>query len=210
MRLPYACQVNKISFVNRRAEQRQETRERIVEAAIGSFSELGFRGASTREIARRAGTNQGLITYHFHSKEELWRAAADRIFGLLRTTLGERVAALDAEDPREQAREGIRVYVRFAAAHPELFRFMLEQGKNDGAQMQWLVDTHLRPLYESMPAWGETADPSLKPHGYYVLAGAGSVIFAAAPECQRLTGLDPMTGRAVEMHADFVARLLVP
>ena len=33
----------------------------------------------------RAGVNQGLITYHFRSKDELWRAAADRIFSLLRT-----------------------------------------------------------------------------------------------------------------------------
>jgi hypothetical protein len=42
------------------------------------------------------------------------------------------------------------------------------------------------------------------------MAGAGSLIFAVAPECRRLTGLDPETPEAVEAHADFVARLLVP
>jgi hypothetical protein len=47
-------------------------------------------------------------------------------------------------------------------------------------------------------------------HAYYVMAGAGSLIFAVAPECRRLTGLDPETPEAVEAHADFVARLLVP
>jgi len=63
--------------VTSRAEQRAETRERIVEAAISAFSDRGFRGASTREIASRAGTNQGHITYHYRSKEELGRAAAE-------------------------------------------------------------------------------------------------------------------------------------
>ena len=100
-----------------RDRQREATRERIVEAAVHAFAERGFRAASTRDIARRAGTNQGLITYHFRSKDELWRAAADRIFGILETRLLGRLAALEGGDAREWAREAVREYVRFAAAH---------------------------------------------------------------------------------------------
>jgi hypothetical protein len=36
------------------------------------------------------------------------------------------------------------------------------------------------------------------------------VLFAVAPECRRLTGLDPSSPDAIETHADFVARWLVP
>ena len=195
--------------MNQRERQREETRERIVEAAIACFAECGFR-ASTREIADRAGTNQGLITYHFQSKDALWKAAADRLFGRIETALSERLASLSADlDPREQGREAIREYVRFAAAHPELFRFMLEAGKSDDERMQWLVDTHLRRHYEAGGLLG-AVDESLRPHLQYVLVGAGSVIFAIAPECRRLTGLDPTKPDAIETHADFVARLLVP
>jgi AcrR family transcriptional regulator len=197
-----------------RAQQRADTRERIIEAALGAFAEFGFQAASTREIARRAGANQGLITYHFRTKDELWRAAADRIFGMLRTTLGERLAGLEADDSRTFAREAIREYVRFSAAHPELFRLMVDEGKSSESRMQWLVDTHLKPLYEGFlrfaESFGPDTDPSLLPHAYYVLAGAGSLIFAAAPECRRLTGLRPETAQAVEAHAELVARLLVP
>ena len=125
----------------------RETRERIIEAAAEAFAELGFRAASTRDIAARAGANQGLITYHFRSKEELWKAAADRIFGFSRDSLRARPQASAARTPREQAREAIRQYVRFAAAHPELFRLMVDEGKNKEARMHWLVDTHLKPLY---------------------------------------------------------------
>jgi TetR/AcrR family transcriptional regulator len=198
----------------RRSEQREATRERIVEAALEAFAEKGFRGASTREIARRAGTNQGLITYHFRSKDELWRAAADRIFGLLVKSLGEQLGALESDDPRDRARESVRAYVRFAAAHPELFRLMVDEGKNSEPRMRWLVDTHLKPRYEQFmrPRGARVVGiaPALLPHAYYVMAGAGSLIFAVAPECRRLTGLDPETEEAIEAHADFVARLLVP
>ena len=54
------------------------------------------------------------------------------------------------------------------------------------------------------------ADGSLRAHMQYVLVGAGSVIFAIAPEVRRLTGLDPTKPQAIETHADIVARLLVP
>ena len=197
-----------------RTEQREATRERIVEAALEAFAEKGFRGASTRDIAKRACTNQGLITYHFRSKEELWQAAADRIFGLLSKQLTDQLSASPHDDPRERAREPIRIYVRFAAAHPELFRLMVDEGKNTERRMKWLVDTHLKPRYEQFERQRDARevefDGASLPHAYYVMAGAASLIFAVAPECRRLTGLDPETEQAVEAHAEFVARLLVP
>jgi len=196
-----------------RQRQREATRERILEAAVEAFAEKGFLGASTREIARRAGTNQGLITYHFRSKDELWRAAADTIFESLDAQLAERLSALGQGDLRERAREAIRVYVRFAAAHPELFRLMVDEGKVADDRMNWLVDVHLRPRFETISSGLIQAagiDEALLPHAFYALAGAASLIFAVAPECRRLTGLDPETEEAVETHADFVARLLVP
>jgi TetR/AcrR family transcriptional regulator len=200
--------------MTRRARQRAATRERIVEAALEAFAEQGFHGASTRNIARRAGTNQGLITYHFRSKDALWRAAADRIFGLLQKSLGERLASIGSEDPRERTRETIRAYVRFAAAHPELFRLMVDEGNAAEGRMEWLVDTHLKPFYRGFlrgaDARLDPIEPSLLPHAFYVAAGAGSLIFAVAPECRRLTGLDPASEAAVETHAEFVARLLLP
>jgi AcrR family transcriptional regulator len=151
-----------------------------------------------------------LITYHFKSKDELWRAAADRIFTLLRTRLAERSAAPTSKDPREQTRETIREYVRFTAEHPELFRMMVEDGNSDDPRMQWLVDTHLKQLYEGIPEFAARIDRALAPHLFYILAGAASLMFAVAPECRRLTGLDPSSKDAVETHANLVAQLMVP
>jgi AcrR family transcriptional regulator len=200
--------------MRKRAQQREDTRGRIVDAAARAFAEKGFRAASTREIAASAGANQGLITYHFRSKLGLWKAAADQIFGLLSAGFDDLGELGESGDERAAAREAIRRYVRFAAAHPELFRLMVEEGKHTDARMRWLVDNHLKPLYARFERLVTTYDPAfdraLLPHAYYALAGAGSLIFALKPECRRLTGLDPADERAVDAHAEFIARLLVP
>ncbi len=192
-----------------RAQQREETRHLIIEAAVQVFSDRGFHGASTRDIATRAGVNQGLLTYHFKNKDELWRAAADRIFLELRAQMAARRDALQGEAPRHIVREITKTYVRFAAACPELFRFMVEEGKHPGPRMRWLVDTHLKPTYEEFFQYAPIEE-NLRPHVFYTLAGAASTIFAVAPECKRLMGYNPTTKQAIETHAEYVTNLLLP
>jgi AcrR family transcriptional regulator len=57
----------------------QETRSRILEAALELFAASGFDGASTRTIAERAGVNLPAIQYYFGSKEGLYRAVVEQI-----------------------------------------------------------------------------------------------------------------------------------
>jgi AcrR family transcriptional regulator len=54
-------------------------RETLIAAAIESLREDGFVGASARNIARRAGCNQGLVFYHFGSVVNLLLAALDEV-----------------------------------------------------------------------------------------------------------------------------------
>jgi AcrR family transcriptional regulator len=56
-----------------------ETRLRIIEAAIELFGEHGFDGASTRDIAARAGVNAPALQYYFENKEGVFRACAEYI-----------------------------------------------------------------------------------------------------------------------------------
>jgi AcrR family transcriptional regulator len=56
-----------------------ETRRLLVEAAIATLKEDGYAGASARVIAERAGSNQGLIFYHFGSVANLLLAALDAV-----------------------------------------------------------------------------------------------------------------------------------
>ncbi|GGN24505.1 TetR/AcrR family transcriptional regulator [Streptomyces fuscichromogenes] len=57
------------------------TRAALVAAAADALREVGFAGASAREIARRAGCQQSLVFYHFGSVAKLHLAALDRVSG---------------------------------------------------------------------------------------------------------------------------------
>ncbi|AFQ51239.1 CerR family C-terminal domain-containing protein [Burkholderia cepacia] len=56
-----------------------ETRQRIIEAAIELFGERGFAGASTRDIAAKAGVNAPALQYYFENKEGVYRASVETI-----------------------------------------------------------------------------------------------------------------------------------
>ncbi len=200
--------------MSQRARQRDATRASIIDAAVISFAERGFHGASTRQIANRAKVNQGLITYHFGTKDALWQAAMHRSFAELSALLLDVESRHAGEPKRMQARAIIREFVRFAAANPSHFRLMLDQGRVDDERLRWMVETHLSPGFSHFRELGEmvgfAGDDTMAAHFFYVLAGAGSLIFALSPECKQLTGMDPRKKAAVERHADLVARLLVP
>src|SRR3546814_543803 len=52
---------------------------RLLETAVREFGRKGLDGASTRGIAKAAGTAMSSITYHYGGKEGLYLAAADYI-----------------------------------------------------------------------------------------------------------------------------------
>ncbi len=191
-----------------------ERREAIVQAAIGAFSEHGFDATSTREIARRAGIEQGLLTYHFPNKQALWFAAADRIFNELTERINVALEPLADLSHRERARGGLREVVRCLAEHPEIFRFLVDAGNRSDDLMEWLVDTHLKPRFDFMINEGVAQirglDSSMAGHAFFALAGAASLIFAVAPACSRLTGIDASQQAAIDAHADFLTSLMVP
>ncbi|MGN6804356.1 MAG: CerR family C-terminal domain-containing protein [Trinickia sp.] len=60
-----------------------ETRLRIIHAAIELFGERGFDAASTRDIAARAGVNAPALQYYFANKEGVYRACAEHIAGIV-------------------------------------------------------------------------------------------------------------------------------
>ena len=53
-------------------EPEQTTEEKILEAASKVFTEKGFSGTRTRDIAEHAGINLALLNYYFRSKEKLF------------------------------------------------------------------------------------------------------------------------------------------
>lgn len=102
-----------------RTRDPEESRRRILDAAIQLIGEGGPERITHRSVAARARISLGTTTYHFGSREELIRAAFRRSLVESRALLGEigvRVPASKASDVVELAVEtallGIREPVR--------------------------------------------------------------------------------------------------
>lgn len=55
----------------------EDRRQQIIEVAIELFSQKGFRGTTTKEIAAAAGVNEAIIFRHFATKRDLYAAIID-------------------------------------------------------------------------------------------------------------------------------------
>lgn len=61
-----------------RRESASKTKEVLIDVALEVFSEKGFVGSTTKDIASRAGVTDGLIYHYFASKEEIMTAILDK------------------------------------------------------------------------------------------------------------------------------------
>src|SRR5260370_11343639 len=85
----------------------EDTRRRILDAALEVFAAEGYEGASTRRLAERAGVNLPAIPYYFGSKEGLYRAVIGRIIRDTEAHMAPLAARVEAalarhDTPREE------------------------------------------------------------------------------------------------------------
>lgn len=126
---------------NRRRMSREERRESIVDAALQTFSRLGFRGATTRRLAQAAGITEVTLFRHFPAKEDLFRAVLDKysILPVLRAEMleppppgGGRKALRDLARRfmgiLQEREDLIRLILSEAVVNPEMARMMFRQG----------------------------------------------------------------------------------
>lgn len=121
-------------------------REALVKAGIAALEGQEGKDVSLRELARTVGVSPTAVYRHFPDKKALTEALATEGLKML---YDAQFAASEAAGggPGAFAATG-RAYVRFALAHPALFRFMFTQGdpiahgsENDQAQALLAANT---------------------------------------------------------------------
>jgi AcrR family transcriptional regulator len=158
-------------------------REEILDAAMLEFAERGFHGASTEDIARRAGISQPYVFRLFGTKKELFRAVVARCF---RETLemfqraaeglrgGEALEAMGQAYVNQLATDSVRLRAQmqaYAACDDPDIREVVRQGYGDlvayAKRVSGLPSEHvarffangmLLNVFASMGQFGEGAD----------------------------------------------------
>ena len=111
----------------RREREKEQLRDKIVEAARDILSEGGLEGFSMREIARRIEYSPATIYLYFQSKEDLVRSVVQEGMRRLSEVIGNEMAAAGPDvSSAERYRASGRGYVRFALENTAYFHVMFD------------------------------------------------------------------------------------
>jgi TetR/AcrR family transcriptional regulator len=118
-------------------------RHRLLAAAERVFAARGYAGATTREIALRAGIRKRMLFYYFASKDALYRAVLERVIRGM-TDIHERFRGDPGPIGLAEALEGITA---FAAANLDGLRVLVREIMDAGPHLEALARDSLGPLF---------------------------------------------------------------
>ncbi|WP_194834852.1 TetR/AcrR family transcriptional regulator [Nocardia sp. XZ_19_369] len=144
-----------------------ETRARLLDAAVVAFAERGFHGSTTRDITSIAGLSTAAIYVHHRSKEELLYQISRS--GHLDTLARIRAALASSTNPREQLIALVRDFaIHHARAHTvaRIINYELAalspEHQREIKDIRHIIDAEVRALIEHGVAEGSFDNPN--PH----------------------------------------------
>jgi TetR/AcrR family transcriptional regulator len=209
VRAPVAQKGRRVA--KRREQQRSiDTRRVILEAALAEFAEKGFEGASTRGIGARAGLQHPLITYHFRTKQILWRAVATHFHTEIKRLWDQHIPRDPGLPALDRVREEFRTFLRFTIQHPHFHQFMLNENRPDSPRLAWLakhiLGRNIRRVLPQIQAAQKAGDfPVGEPVLiHYMLIGMTSVLTSLAPEIRTFSSISPDDSSVVERYWELI------
>lgn len=137
-----------------RIESEEDTRTKLLRAAVSVFSEHGYERATVREICRKAGANVALVNYHFGDKMELYlevvRYSIDAAakMKLLSTAIEQN------SDPGDALRQLIHGVIERLSETRQQFglhiRFLIKEMTQPTPALSCVIDETLQPLYDAL------------------------------------------------------------
>ena len=156
-----------------RTARGEATRQRLLDAAEALFGARGFHATGVVDITKEAGVGQGTFYLYFHSKEEVFRELVRSLSHRLRLAIQRDVA--EAGDRLAVEEAGLRSFLRFAAAHRDLYRIVFESQFIDPELFRWYYERiaagYTRGLASAMEA-GEIRELDAETVAYALMGAA--------------------------------------
>lgn len=192
------------------------TQHKLLDAAITAFSEKGYHGTSTREIAERAGVHHPLITYHFKNKDQLWRAAADRVFLEFKASLATSLEKNNDGCPKKRMAAMIRAYIDYSTKQPALHRVLVQEASMQSSRLDWLIDTHLKPFFDaSFVMIEDLQELGVAPAGnpkllFNMIRLCSGGMLALGNELKGSSGIDIQSLETLDELAEMIVTVFLP
>jgi len=192
------------------------TKRKLLDAALEAFSEHGFKGTSTRDIAARAGVHHPLITYHFSNKDRLWRSAVKYVFGDFIAALQNAQREHSHDCPKTRFATMIRIYVHYAARHPALHKIILQESSNPSDRLDWLSENFLKPLSDISSGYiAELQEKGVTPPGnpaliYNMIRASSGGLIALALELRKTANIELESTEDLDSLADLIISVFLP
>ena len=111
-----------------------QTRRNILDAALAEFADKGLSGARVDEIAARTATTKRMIYYYFGSKEGLYAAVLEEMYGGIRDA--EQALDIESLPPEAAMRRLVETTFDYHAAHPEFVRMVAVENIHSARHLQ--------------------------------------------------------------------------
>lgn len=186
------------------AERTEATREALIAAARGLFTQRGYEAVGTAEIVRAAGVTRGALYHHFGDKASLLEAVYERIEAESTERVARIVLGSELHSPLAAMKAGVEAFLD-ECAKPELRQIALHDAPAVLGWERWreigalnglgLIEASLAAAVEA----GEIRDLPLKPLAH--------LLMGALDEAAMLLARDDRPESRIEVTEVLVALL---
>jgi AcrR family transcriptional regulator len=188
---------------------------RIARAAAALFSQQGYHGTSTREIARLADVSEVTVFRHFDRKEDIFLVALSSTLSTIKPRLDLFERDPENRTPEKMLPQILSLLVDMTTLSPELTRlvaiaFLEIHGKAEDACFE-----HLAPLFTAIAGYLSTnmETGKLRNLNPAIVTAAMALTVIAQPELSKLiagSALSRLGGRgSIDEYSKFWLKVLV-
>lgn len=201
--------------LERELEQYGETERRILLASVKVFSEKGFDGSRTDEIAKLAGVNKAMIHYYFESKERLYVTLITIVFERLSLILSEFFGNFSPETIEDDISLFIDNYVEFIRLNIKFFKMLLWELARGGDQIGRVMKEIIGEQFIVIQVQFDKAiekgliRPLVPRHLMLSVIATMLFYFIAHPIVRHLWNEDPLSDENIEIRKQEVKSLIL-
>jgi len=191
--------------------RKDETRNRILDAAENLFAAKGFDATTVQEISDAARINKAMIYYYFKDKQDLLYIVVERTINEITQAVSTYLDEADIE--AEDMEAFLDFYIDFLAQHTNFVRLMTWEMLS-GKHLEMIAQKFIQPMFgrtiERLHRWADLGliRPLSPEHTLLSIVGMNVFYVFASPLFREILNDDPLSADNLARRRQEVKELL--